>query len=304
MTIDLPISGELQSLLQRVYGLDASIDRSEIQRYGAFVGSVVESHPVLPRAMDYAREQISAAARENRSMPSGMVILADTMTGSKGRFTRSWYSPPGGLWGCMIHAETLLPQARAFIPMAVGVACCEAIISLGLDRQATLRWVNDVLIDGRKVAGFLVETYLERTHNEEFTLVGFGINVNNTTFPEEIRDSAGSLSQVAGKELDLRAFSIRFLAHLAWNFGLLYHEEQSWLREGQWSGVSGMHRVLERWLSLSDSVGRDVVYGFDVMTAPQYEGQVIGVDEYGGLQLRLADGYIKTEYSGEIRYRS
>ena len=146
--------------------------------------------------MDYARGLIKKTVHAGSSVASGTVILADTMSRSKGRFTRQWHAPAGGVWGCMIHANTLLPQSRQFIPLATGLACCEAVREIGVE-QATLRWVNDVLVDGRKLAGFLVESYTEPVHGEEFTLVGFGINVNNCSFPAELTPSSISLQQIS-----------------------------------------------------------------------------------------------------------
>jgi BirA family biotin operon repressor/biotin-[acetyl-CoA-carboxylase] ligase len=273
----------------------------EIIRYGAFVGSVIESYSSLPRAMDNARQLIRSAADDGKSVASGTVILADTMSSCKGRFTREWHAPVGGVWGCMIHANTLLPQSRQFVSLGVGVACCETVRESG-GEGALLRWVNDLLVDGRKLAGFLIETYTERTHGEEFTLVGFGINVNNSAFPPELTDCAVSLAAILGKHINLTHFTTLFLAKLAWCFGILYHEETLELRGESFSGSAGRHMLLERWLQLSDTVGRKVVYGFDVMTAPQYRAEVLGIDEYGGLVLKLEDGFVKTEYSGEVRY--
>jgi len=272
-----------------------------VGRYGAFVGSNIEAHPRLPRAMDYARSLINTTIHAESSVAGGTVILADTMSKSKGRFTRHWHAPPGGIWGCMIHAETLLPQSRRFIPLATGLACLEAVRYLG-GEQASLRWVNDVLAQGRKLAGFLVESYTEPIHGEEFTLVGFGINGNNSLFPEELAASSISLQEFLGKEIDLTALSSCFLSRLAWNFGLLYYEEARELRGDGFSGKGGGHLLLERWLAGSDSVGRRVLFGFDVLTAPQYPARVLGLSDDGGLILELEDGHIKTEYSGEIRY--
>jgi len=274
---------------------------SKIIRYGAFVGSVIESYSSLPRAMDKARQLIRSAVGDGKSVASGTVILADTMSNCKGRFSREWHAPAGGVWGCMIHANTLLPQSRQFVSLAVGVACCEAVREFG-GEGALLRWVNDLLVDGRKLAGFLIETYTERTHGEEFTLVGFGVNVNNSAFPAELTDCAVSLAEILGKHITLTTFTTLFLAKLAWCFGVLYHEEALELRGESFSGSAGKHMLLERWLQLSDTVGKKVVYGFDVMTAPQYCAEVLRVDEYGGLVLRLEDGFEKTEYSGEVRY--
>ncbi|MFT5697608.1 MAG: BirA family biotin operon repressor/biotin-[acetyl-CoA-carboxylase] ligase [Desulforhopalus sp.] len=274
----------------------------EIFRYGAFIGANIQTHSSLPRAMEYGRGLILDLAKKNRSIESGTVILADSMTHSKGRFTRSWHAPLGGVWGCLIHGNNVLPESRQFIPMAVGLACCEAVREY-VGKEATLRWVNDVLVRGKKLAGFLVESYTEPVHGEEFTMVGFGINVNNSTFPQELEGLALSLRQHLGHPVDLADFTARFLGKLAWNFGLIYKEEAESLAGKGFSGTDGLHLILSRWKELSDTIGKDVVYGFDVMTAPQYNGQVVGVDETGGLIIRLDDGFEKTEYSGEVRYR-
>ncbi len=293
----------LQRLRRELLLQDASVryDRTEIVRYGAFVGSVIECHDRLPRAMDHARSLIAACAGSGRALASGTVILADEMSLCKGRFTRSWHAPRGGVWGCMVFANTLLPQWRSFISLTAGVACCEAVREI-CGAPSCLRWVNDVLVGGRKLAGFLVESYTEALHGEEFALVGFGINVNNISFPSEIQGTATSLCRILGRDIDLTEFTTIFLAKLAFTFGILHHEEARDLRGDGFSGRQGNHLLLDRWLSLSDTLGRRVLYGFDVMTAPQYQAEVMGLDPSGGLILRLADGSVKTEYSGEIRY--
>jgi BirA family biotin operon repressor/biotin-[acetyl-CoA-carboxylase] ligase len=306
MPINRPTPEEISILLQRAKSKEKAlfngpVDAEAIVRYGAFVGSVVESHSTLPRAMDHARDLINKTVRAGRSVASGTVILADTMSRSKGRFARAWHAPSGGIWGCMIHANTFLPQSRRFISLAAGLSCCEAVRELGLEK-AFLRWVNDVLFEGRKLAGFLVESFSEPVQHEEFNLIGFGINANNRLFPAELAASSISLGQILAREIDLCTFTALFLSRLAWNFGLLYHEEAKELRGESFSGKGGQHLLLERWLACSDTIGKRVVYGFDVMTAPQYRADVLGIDADGGLVLRLADGHEKIEYSGEIRY--
>lgn len=277
------------------------LDCEVVFRYGGFVGSVIECHHQLPRAMDHARAHIAAVEAAGGSVANGMVILADTMQRSKGRFTRSWHAPEGGVWGCLVHASSLLDPAKRFVPLAVGVACCETVRAMG-GELATLRWVNDVLFGEKKVAGFLVEGYSGPRYGDEYHLVGFGINVNNSTFPEELQGMATSLADELGRELDLTRFTALFLAKLAWNFGLLYHEEACQLADGSFSGPEGNHQLLANWRSLSDSVGQRVVFGFDVMTSPQYEATVIGVEADGGLKMRFDDGSTTIEHSGEIRY--
>ncbi len=298
----LAVFNHLQEVLAREKDVaDRPVNVQEVGRYGAFVGSVIESHSSLPRAMDYARSLIEKTVHAGNSVASGTTILADTMSRSKGRFTRHWHAPSGGVWGCMIHANTLLPQSRRFISLATGLACYEAVHEVGVE-QATLRWVNDVLVNGKKLAGFLVETYTEPMHGEEFTLVGFGINVNNCLFPADLADLSTSIKNIIAEKVDLSHFTALFLARLAWNFGLLYHEEARELQGEGFSGNNGRHLLLQRWLDGSDTPGKKVVYGFDVMTSPQYQAEVMAIDDDGGLVLRLDDGHVKKEYSGEIRY--
>ncbi len=296
------LAGKLSQELALRQTAHPQLDCEVVLRYGGFVGSVIECHRQLPRAMDQARAHIAGVEAAAGSVANGMVILADTMSRSKGRFTRSWHAPAGGVWGCLVHANTLLDQSKRFVPLAVGVACCETVREIG-GTAATLRWVNDVLFGEKKVAGFLVEGYSGPRYGDEYHLVGFGINVNNRTFPHELHGLATSLADQLGYEIDLTAFTTLFLAKLSWNFGLLYYEEARLLDEGRYSGPGGRHQLLANWCSLSDTLGQRVVFGFDVMTSPQYEATVIAIEEDGGLKMRFDDGSVKVEHSGEIRYR-
>ena len=272
-----------------------------ILRYGSFVGSVIEHHVRLERTMIAARKRIQAVEQEGGSVASGTVILADSLSGSRGRFTRSWHAPLGGLWGSLTYVSTLLPRYRLLVPLAVGVACCEAVRESGCE-QAVIRWVNDVLVDGLKIGGFLSQSFTGDQSGECYCLIGFGINVNNLDFPFALQDSATSLKQQTGQRFDLEAFTYCFLAKLAWNLGLLYHHEQ--LELDRYCGAEDPpgHPLLQRWLALSDSIGRPVVFGFDVVKKPQYRAVVEGLSADGGLRLILEDGSVTTEYSGEIRY--
>jgi BirA family transcriptional regulator, biotin operon repressor / biotin---[acetyl-CoA-carboxylase] ligase len=279
-----------------------SVRAELVLRYGAFVGSAIESHVSLPRAMDQARAHIAVMETGNRSVVSGTVILADSLCCARGRFDRAWHAPVGGLWGCLIHANTLLPESRRLLSLAVGVACCEAVRQEGAP-EANLRWVNDVLIKGKKVAGFLIQGHMGPRHHDDYDLVGFGININNLFFPDALRDSATSLADEICRSVDIHHFMLVFLAKLSWNLGLLHYEEASDLRGDGFSGREGEHLLLERWKELSDTIGRRVVFGHNVFDKPLYEATVTGLQDDGGLMLRFDDGSSVVEPGGEIRYR-
>ena len=251
--------------------------------------------------MPHARAHIEEREAQSISVVNGTVFLADTLNGSKGRFTRTWYAPFGGLWGSLIYISTLLPRYRLLAPLAVGVACCEAVRAHGAE-GAVIRWINDVLLDGLKVGGFLAENFTGYRSGEDFCLLGFGINVNNQEFPKSLAPIATSLAQNTGRRIDLERFGTCFLGKLSWNLGLLYWWEAEQLAHLGEHRYTVEHPLIVRWKELSDTPGRRVVFGFDVQTKPQYEARVLSITNDGGLRLRLDDGTETVEHSGEIRY--
>ena len=272
-----------------------------IVRLGSVIGSTIERLGCIDRTMPYARSYVEHLENQNCSVPSGHVFIADELRGSKGRFTRAWHAPEGGLWGSVLYVNTLTPSSRLLIPLAAGIACCESIRASGA-AEATVRWINDVLVSGYKVAGFLTEGFIGQNSKEEYILIGFGINLNNSEFPEYLKDIATSVTSICGQPIDFELFCYTFLAKLSWYVGVLLDEDDYYLREGNWSGKEGCHPLVERLKELGDAVGRRVIYGFDVMESPQYRAIVRGFTRDGGLILQLEDGSEIHEYSGEIRY--
>ena len=98
--------------------------------------------------------------------------------------------------------------------------------------------------------------------------------------------------------MNLADFCCDFIAKLAWNVGLLYFVEACWPEQG---GLD-THPIITSWLELTDSIGKEVLFGHDVMEKPQYTAKVTGIAGDGGLRLLLPDGAIVVEHSGEIRY--
>ena len=281
--------------------LQESLVAPDILRYGAGVGAVIQLYPSLDRAMQQARLHISSSEKNGVSVADGMVILAASLDASKGRFNRVWHAPPGGLWGCLILADTFLPFFRHFLSFIPGIACCEALRQEGAT-SAVIRWVNDVVFSGKKQAGFLIEGFRSPLHGEEYHLLGFGINVNNCSFPAELQESAISLADALGRSVSLHSFALSFLAKLRWYVGLLLYEEREWLARGGGEAYEDEHPILRRWKKLSDTLGRNVVFGYDVFTSPQYQARAVEIACDGALVLQHADGTVSTEHSGEIRY--
>jgi BirA family biotin operon repressor/biotin-[acetyl-CoA-carboxylase] ligase len=272
-----------------------------ILRYGAIVGSVIQCHSSMDRTMDRARQYITDLENSGGSVASGTAILADTLIRPKGRFTRTWHAPVGGLWGCLILADTFLSKARTLLPLTLGISCCEAVRGMGVD-DASVRWVNDVMVDGRKLAGFLVESFHSPHYSEGFHLLGFGININNSCFPAALTNSAVSLSQILGRPVNLHNFTLSFLAKMAWNIGLLCYEEEQELHQAYSSEEQKNHLLLEQWKNLSDTLGKKVLYGYDIQQRPLYEATVTGIRADGAIVMRLKDGNEIIEHGGELQY--
>ena len=104
------------------------------------------------------------------------IIVADSQIKGRGRLNRTWLSPPGGLY-CSIIIES-----DRFLPVIVAVAVATTLCKIGID--ATIKWPNDILVMGKKIAGILIET------SGQDAIVGIGINISDTPL-----ETATSLSQ-------------------------------------------------------------------------------------------------------------
>ncbi len=282
-----------------------------VLRFGSSVASQIQCHARLERGMDHARTLIRECESANRSFPSGLVIVADQLSGGRGRFQREWHAPEGGLWMTVVLVNTLLPVSSSLYTLATGVAAGEAIAAE--HPGARLKWVNDVQIAGSKVCGILCESLRGAVSGEEYILLGVGINVNNNSFPPELVGQAASLKQLLGRELAIDQLAARVLAKLSWYIGLLHYEEEEFLAASDSATLSDpelfaqflagrRHPLVENWLSLSDTVGRRVRFGYDVQRKPLFEGAVEGIGCCGDLLLRLPDGGQISQNSGEIVY--
>lgn len=247
------------------------------------------------------RLQLLMTEAEDRGgvLAGGTVVVADALSRSSGRFGRHWHAPAGGLWMAMAWPDTLLPEFSRLLPFAAGLACCRTVRSCQLD--ARLKWVNDVLVDDKKIAGILCETVL-RPNGDRYHLLGIGLNINNQIFPDNLLTPATSMAGELGRDLDLADITGRLLAELRWAVGLLYYDEERVLEEQQGCEQGRVPLLLRSWQQLSNTIGRRVVYGFDVWKKPLYRAVATGFDPCGGLVMELRDGSSITEYSGEILY--
>jgi BirA family biotin operon repressor/biotin-[acetyl-CoA-carboxylase] ligase len=143
-------------------------------------------HPrVHLRLVDSTNERARQLA--GQGVPHGTLVTASEQTAGRGRQGRSWSAPAGRALLCSV----VVRDPPRLLPLAAGVAVAD-VVERALDRaRPLLKWPNDVLVDGRKVAGILVEGRPQ----EGWAVVGMGVNVALRTedFPAELRETAGTL---------------------------------------------------------------------------------------------------------------
>lgn len=220
------------------------------------------------------------------------VVIADVQKRGKGRLGKTWYSPPEGLWFSVILKPNSLCQ---LIPLVAGVAVCEAVKELGVD--ARIKWPNDILINGKKVAGILAEfeevqlsgdafaanPYLASQGIQPIVVLGVGINLNISEFPEEIKNIATSLLLEKGKPFDKEKVFKLVLKKI--------EEKYNVLGNGKVTSP-----LLDEWRAYSITLGKKVrVWTPNGMI----QGKAIDIAEDGALLLKLPDGKIEKILAGE-----
>jgi len=193
------------------------------------------------------------------------------------------HSPAGaGLYASVLLRPTLAPTAALKISLATGLAA-QAAIATASGLAADIRWPNDLMLDGRKVGGILVETAaLGDGARLRHVVIGVGINVNHDAFPEELRHVATSLRIEAGSPQSAQAL----LAALLRNIALEVAELEA---DGE---------ILERFAAASSWVRGKRVHVDD---GGGYTGYTNGLDANGFLRVRLESGTERLVLSGGVR---
>ncbi len=152
----------------------------------------------------------------------GDVYVADFQTSGRGRLDHRWLAPAGVnlTFSAVLDVSGLPPEEVATMPLVAGLAVARTVdhILEGCPARLTVKWPNDVLVDGRKLAGILCE------RNGDSAIIGIGVNVNQTSFPPEIADKAISLAAAMGRRFERDEVLERILDELS-NLYLLWRKD-------------------------------------------------------------------------------
>lgn len=210
--------------------------------------------------------------------PNGLLVMAREQTAGRGQQDGRWLTEAGANFtGTFLLREPNLAPDRVFqLNKVTALAARAAAAVLALDSaQLQVKWPNDVVYGGKKLAGILPQVFW-KGEKAEAALLGVGLNVNQTAFPPEIQARAVSLAQIAGRPLDLEAVTDTLCSHLDGWLDLL---------------AQGLHsRIDQEYLFRLYRYQEWAEYriGSERITA-----SIIGVDSAGRLALESAAGLLR-----------
>jgi BirA family biotin operon repressor/biotin-[acetyl-CoA-carboxylase] ligase len=238
---------------------------------GVAIGRPLEIMEEIDSTNDAAKRAAKLGAA------SGALFVAESQTKGRGRQGRTWLGTPGeSILASVLLRLSCEPRKLPPITLASGLAVRDAL------GRGALKWPNDVLIDGRKVAGILVEAIITGS-TVDAVIVGFGINVHQRAFPDEIAARATSVAQHAPSPPNRAVILADVLAALD--------------REVSHVAARGLGLIHAR-LAAADALA-----GKRVETDDGTQGEAVGIDPDGRLRVRRDDGVVVHLTSGEVHLR-
>ena len=227
--------------------------------------AAVETFDELPSTNDHA---ISRSKQGEVALP--LLVLANSQSAGRGRGANTWWSSDGALTFSVLFSKKHLSttdQAAPMTSLAVGVAVCDAVAALDPSLNVGLKWPNDVFVDGRKLAGILIECPSAVVGD---VVVGIGLNVNNSIrlAPKEFAERASSLTDLLERHCD----SFEVLRHTL-------HQIEYQLTQMQ----ADPQRVIQRCHELCVLTGRSVELSIGERLVT---GKCHGIAASGGLLIQ------------------
>ncbi len=216
----------------------------------------------------------------------GTVVIADSQTEGRGRLQRKWISPPGlNLYISVILRPAIPAKDAPLLTLVSSIALAETIKNEGA--TPSIKWPNDIFIEGKKAAGVLTEMQ-PKGDRVDFVVVGIGVNLNITkelmkTEMKDIAEIATSIRETIGREVDRSAFTATLINNL-----------EKWQEKFQ---TEGKNPIIQEWMKMCGMINRRVKIKFN---EKEIEGIACGVDENGCLILKKDDETIESVVAGDL----
>lgn len=273
---------EIESVRKKGYkliSLPEIFDKTGVMRYlnTEYIARKIDFFKEVDSTNDYAKK-IAKKQKE------GTVVLSDCQLKGKGRLGRTWISKKGqGIYMSIILKPDIQMQKVSFITQVAGAAILKALLLNGV--EAKIKWPNDIVLNGKKIAGILTEMNAE-IDRVNYVVLGTGINILNKKFDEEISKKATSLF-LEGYKVDKNKFAADY-------FNIFEELYKMFL-------VGDVTEVLNVCRQYSAVIGKEILLiNRDVSENVFCEG----IDELGNLIVKYPDGNKKAIFTGEISIRS
>lgn len=213
---------------------------------------------------------------------SNVVIISDVQTRGRGRFKRKWHSAKNGLWMSILLRPRQIGNLQ-YMTFAAAVSIVQSIKKIA-KLNTSIKWPNDVHCKGRKLCGILTEGVFGKAN---YVIVGIGLNVNQTKFPDEIKNTATSL-----RAIKHRFFNLKKLAkNIADEFFDLYNNCYN---------KNKFEKILKIWKKYCDTINKNAIV---ITKEKKLKGKVVGVDKNCNLLLKLENNKIIKIIEGDINVR-
>lgn len=217
--------------------------------------------------------------------PDGTVVIAEQQTSGRGRMGRSFDSPAGGgIYLSMILRPDCPPTDLMHLTCAVAVAVCDSI-EQALHFRPQIKWINDLVYEGKKLAGILTELSINpQSGLVDFAIIGIGINCNRsiTDFPDDLQSIACSASMITGHPVHKELLENAMIAQL------------------RSIDLSQKANILKKYKSNCCTIGQSVTI---LRGESSLQGVAMDIDDNGALIVRFLDGHTEAVDCGEVSIR-
>lgn len=239
----------------------------------------------MPYTIYHFRSLASTQGKAKKISKKGLsdiAIVADMQTKGRGRFKRKWHSGKGGLWMSIL----LRPgntQNLQYLTFAAAVSVVKSIENIA-KLKSNIKWPNDVHYKNKKLCGILTEGTFGK---DSYVIVGIGLNVNQSKFPDDVKNLAISLKMAKKKTFSIKKLEDNVLEEFFKLYNNCYNKNK-------------LNRILAIWKRYCDTINRNVTV---ITKTKEINGKVTGVDEECRLLLKTKNSRIIKIIEGDIRVR-
>lgn len=272
---------EIQSVTNRGYRLVSSPNYlNESSLKSLLHNKIIGKNLIVLDSVDSTNDYLKKLG--NEGCENGTVVAAREQTKGKGRLGRTWQSKKddGIAFSVLLRPNVAPSEVSAITPLA-GLAVCKAIREY-TKLDCVIKWPNDIIVGRKKLVGILTEMSAE-FDAVEYVITGIGINVDHTSFPEEIAFKATSLLLETGRHVDKNEFLACVVEHI----------ENEFVK----NNLELTPTALSEYTDLCATVGRSVTFQRGTR---RISGMAVGVSEHGELKVMMSDGTISLVNSGEV----